>query len=80
MATPSRGKYQEDTKLISQGPARAEVVLIRTYADGTKTSTTKHYRVVNGQYTDRANLNGTGRGAQRENGKPKAWQGKGRRS
>jgi hypothetical protein len=79
MATPRAGKGQQETKVISQGTRRAEVVLITTYPDGKKTSVTKHYRVNrDGSYTDRASITG-GRHTQKEDGKPKVWAPRGRK-
>lgn len=70
MATPGQGKGQTNTIMISQGTHKAEVVLITEYPNGRKTSQTKHYRVVNGQLTDKEKVTG-GRHKQEENGRRK---------
>jgi len=68
MATPGQGKGQQETRLISQGTHKAEVVLITTYPNGKKKSQTKHYRIVGGQFTDSVKVT-EGRDRMRENGR-----------
>lgn len=73
MADSHRGRGQTETKVISQGTTKAEVVLITTWPDGRRTSETRHYCVVGGKFVDGARVEG-GRHRQTEDGKLKPWQ------